>query len=795
MDERALRRALTAADGLALAALTGLLFCVYLLTASLTFVSDDEMFLFDATESIARHGSIELSETADLVWPGASQAEPIQPLLAAGVYWLANSFDGVGNVHATLLFNPLVTALTGSLVFLCIRQLSFSRATALAGGLAFGLSTIAWPYAKTFFREPLATLTLFATAYALLRWRDAFAEKGLAASGWLAAAAVLTLISILTKEIALFGVPLLLLILLPQLPDIRRNGMDWLRIAFALIATIAAVAIAFWLFFRVYGSLGGRFDIAERLSAMIRHAGLARDGLMGFVISPGKSLFIFSPMLVLALAAPFIGDRRQRLDTAWPLILLAAFIIIYAFVRGIMWWGGTNWGPRYMVPVTPFLIVACAPLIEAALHRKGWLLKIALAALFALGVAVQIGAVAIRPQDFYDVLGSVRPDGPWTIGLWDPYYSAVLGHWRLMGVKPPDFAWVLALPGGPAWTVPILTLGLSAVFVGAMGLALTRETIKRRAMLGAALGGFIAAGAVTWFSLRAIYYDQRYKGNNEELHQLNAALKADTSPDPIILLNNRAYFEFMLNYYKGHTLWYTLELNPNELLAPDQPPPPPSTDPLTLLNNDAHSVASNFARLHQTTLLIMEHGPFTPESPRPMEWWMTREFYYAGVQEFGPAVRLVRFSTASAAPAFSAPAAHPANYRLGDTIALIGWDASPEGRVRPGSVLNISTQWQAVTAPGADYKIGAYLITPDGAVAAQDDSFPVNGFWPTISWGAGEIIRHNIAFALPHDMPPGFYEVWTLMYSAADGARLQVQDSSGTTILDHIALFTIEVTR
>ncbi len=795
MDEWVSCRRLTAADGLVLAALTGLLFCVYLLTASLTFVSDDELFLFDATESIAKHHNVLLSETADLTWPGESNAEPVQPLLAAPIYFLANGFDGIGNVHATMLFNPLITALTGTLVFLYLRQLAFNRLTALVGAAAFGLSTIAWPYAKTFFREPLAGFTLFATAYCLLRCRDAFTQKQRTGTAWLVATILLALASIFAKESALFGAPMLLLVLWPKQTTVRRSRREWLLIALAVVVVALLTAIGSWLFDRYFNP--GRFQILARLDEMARHAGLAQQGILGFLFSPGKSLFVYSPVLLLALAAPFAGGHR-RLDTSWPLILLAAFVFMYSLVRGELWWGGTNWGPRYLAPLTPFLIVASAPLIEMILQSKAWLLKAGLAALFLLGVAVQAGAVSVKLSDYYDLLGSIRPDGAWTLGLWDPYYSAVLGHWRLLGAKPPEFAWMLAVPDGPAWAVPALTLGMAAVFAGAIWFGLSRELIQRRMMVGAVLVGFLATGVVTWFTLRAIYYDQRYHGNDEALHQLNAALRetTTTAPDPVIFLNNRAYFEFMLNYYKGSALWYTLALNPKELLALGELPPPPSTDPLTLVNDDALSVADYFARQHQTTFLIMEHGPFTPESPRPLEWWMSREFYYDGVLEFSSTVRLVEFSTAVAAPAPSRPSAHPVDYRMGDSIKLIGWDANPDGMtIRPGSVLNISTQWQAATAPGADFKIGTYLITPEGSVAAQNDSFPMNGFWPTITWKAEDVVRHNVALTVPQDLAPGFYEVWTLMYSPVDGLRLQVQDASGTTIRDHIVLFSVEVTR
>ncbi|HLF00339.1 MAG TPA: phospholipid carrier-dependent glycosyltransferase [Anaerolineales bacterium] len=814
MDETITRRKLTTADGLILAALAGLLFCVYLLTASLTFISDDELYIFDTTESIARHFNLYLGETADLMWPGESPVEPVMPILTAPIYWLANGFDGIGNAHATLLFNPLITALTAALVYLYLRQLAYEKLTAVVGAFTFGLATIAWPYTKTFFRESLFTFALFATAYCLLRWRDAVAEAQRTAPAWLTLTLVPLILNIFSKESSLFSTPVLLLILAPLFSTLRRNRSEWIRLGVFVGIAAVLLVVGFWIFDRYFNS--GRFDIWPRLVQMAENADVAWQGVVGFLFSPGKSLFLFSPPIILALGAPFIGERSRRFDAGWPLVLLAVFVLMYAFVRGELWWGGTNWGPRYMVPVTPFLIVAAAPAIDAALRSKNALSKIGLAALFLFGAAVQIGGVSIQLSDYYDWIASIRPGGAWTIGLWEPYYSAVFSHWRMLGAKPPEFAWVQALTGGPAWTVPALVSGLAAVFSGAIIYGLIRESVRRRLMWSAALVGFLTTGAATWLGLHAIYYDQRYQGDVDALHQMNAALNAsiDQLADPVILLNNRTYFRFMLNFYKGPAPWYTLALNPNDLLQPDQQRPPPSTDPITLLDQQStgksiFAVANCFGRLHKPgedelcehrdhgdLILLNEHGPFTPESPRPLEWWFSRQFYYKGVQEFGLTVRLVQFSTVAPAPPLSQPAEHSADYQLGDSIKLIGWDALPDGAsLRPGEVLNVSTQWQSLTAPGVDFKIGTYVMSPEGSVIAQDDSLPMNSFWPTSAWQPGDVVRHNIALTLPKDLPPGFYDVWTLMYSPVDGARLPVQDSSDTTIRDHITLFTVEVTR
>ena len=62
--------------------LFGVLFISYWLTTSLTFISADELFLFDTSESFARRGSVMRNMTADLDWPGHTYVEPVQSLFS-----------------------------------------------------------------------------------------------------------------------------------------------------------------------------------------------------------------------------------------------------------------------------------------------------------------------------------------------------------------------------------------------------------------------------------------------------------------------------------------------------------------------------------------------------------------------------------------------------------------------------------------------------------------------------------------------------------------------------------------
>ncbi len=98
----------------------------------------------------------------------------------------------VGQLQATLLFNAIVTAWTAVLLWLTALRLGYRDRTAMLLGLLFGIATIAWPYAKQFFGEPLSALSLLACFYGLLAWRQTGRARWLAVAGIGAAAAIAT---------------------------------------------------------------------------------------------------------------------------------------------------------------------------------------------------------------------------------------------------------------------------------------------------------------------------------------------------------------------------------------------------------------------------------------------------------------------------------------------------------------------------------------------------------------------------------------------------------------------------
>lgn len=72
----------------------------------------------------------------------------------------------------------------------------------------------------------------------------------------------------------------------------------------------------------------------------------------------------------------------------------------------------------------------------------------------------------------------------------------------------------------------------------------------------------------------------------------------------------------------------------------------------------------------------------------------------------------------------------------------------------PRSV-KVDLRWQANTQPAGDFTVFVQLLSPDGQVLAQHDSYPLNRRYPTGLWTAGEQVVDDVELPLREPMPKG----------------------------------------
>jgi hypothetical protein len=111
-------------------------------------------------------------------------------------------------------------------------------------------------------------------------------------------------------------------------------------------------------------------------------------GLVGLLLSPGKSVFLYAPILVPAA----LGARAfyRRVDRTAFLALsgvLAGYLLIISAYA--MWDGDACWGPRLLLPALPLMVLPLAALLSDFRGRPA-ALKALVVAFAALSVVVQL---------------------------------------------------------------------------------------------------------------------------------------------------------------------------------------------------------------------------------------------------------------------------------------------------------------------------------------------------------------------------------------------------------------------
>ena len=132
---------------------------------------------------------------------------------------------------------------------------------------------------------------------------------------------------------------------------------------------------------------------------------------------------------------------------------------------------------------------------------------------------------------------------------------------------------------------------------------------------------------------------------------------------------------------------------------------------------------------------------------------------------------------------FNTPApSHPAKIALGNNVTYLGSDGLPES-APPGTDLHLTLYWQAIKAMDENYKVFLHLVGPEGKIAAQKDSIPLNGEYPTRDWSASEVVEDQYDLRVPQTAAPGEYRVLAGLYDEVTGQRLEIPGPEANSIV------------
>ncbi len=304
-------------------------------------------------------------------------AHPLNSRADDYVHWPADYW-------VTLATSGLLSAATAVLLVSLARQLGCRPAIAAMVGLAYGLSTPAYVYATLAYGHQATAFALLASF--LLIWRRSprfgWGMARLAASGFLAASAAVIEIQVGPVS-AILGFFLLAEVLG------RRQSPAGL-VAFAVGALVPTLALL------KYNMLafGSPWDMGYFHHVTFSHVhtksnplGLEEPKswkLQRLLVSPYRGLFVFAPILILALPGWIVLTIRR----CWALTISSILICTTVMLVNLSypeWTGGWSTGPRLLVPLIPFAMIPVAALVAG---RGRW---VTFAAIIAGGLAVAGG--------------------------------------------------------------------------------------------------------------------------------------------------------------------------------------------------------------------------------------------------------------------------------------------------------------------------------------------------------------------------------------------------------------------
>ena len=369
------------------------------------------------------------------------------------------------------LASTVLGTLTCVLFFGLCRRLKMSPVAAAVTTLGLAFATSVWVYSRYPYSEALQVFCFTGFFAKLLDVRaEPTTRQAILLGVWtglLVNAKPVFLVSALGAGLFLLW-------------ELRRNRRALLLVAGATIggATPFAFIYLFYNYLRWGSIFFTGYGISISSAGVTASAGGVRPiplvGLLGMFLSPGKSAFLYSPPLFVALFAFLRFAKRFRYVVV--AMALTIFPNLYIHSQTLSWSGDYAWGPRYTVFALAIFLLPAGFLVEEWLATPSWIrrsVRIAvLASVFLFGVFVTYMGNAIYWDHFIRIdteatqawLGvpNNKGDGVSTNYApcstcfetiyslhWLPPFNHILGNYWLMSHVPDGDDWVKAEKDAP----------------------------------------------------------------------------------------------------------------------------------------------------------------------------------------------------------------------------------------------------------------------------------------------------------------------------------------------------------
>jgi len=307
------------------------------------------------------------------------------------------------------LSNAAFGALTAATLTLLYTDLGLTRRRAVGWSLAVAFASMLWPLSTT----SLDNVIHGFFALASLRLARLAGVRG---SARLALAAGATGGLLFAFRDALGALlPGLALAALGPMPLVDRRAA--LR-RYAAYGLGSMVGPAIFIFYNV-ARFGALLPTAAPNDGALLHPAVFGNPLVGaasLLFSPGRSVFLYSPMTLLAALGAGALWRRERALALGVAVTSATWLALVSSLT--LFAGEWCWGPRYLASVLPLWAVAAPFALRTPSHAT--LARVVVAA----GICVQLLAVSVEHTVFH--IRHELPDYFWYYDRWFYFRNSAL---------------------------------------------------------------------------------------------------------------------------------------------------------------------------------------------------------------------------------------------------------------------------------------------------------------------------------------------------------------------------------